>query len=92
MKSSLVNRIVEELTKRFAAKKNNGLFLQMKNGINVEVIKLPTSGLSDEAYEVVSSGYYDCPSLKKVYYGDATSLEGVAKILLQIRDMKKEEV
>lgn len=78
-------KIAEELRKRFLNQKTNTIVLNMKNGKNVEVRKLPTyEKLSYERYEVVSIGYGYIKSSNETYYGEAEGLDGVAEIIMKI--------
>ena len=77
-------KIVDELRKRFNNQKTNILVLNMKNGKNIEVRKLPTFNLSYERYEVVSLGYGYIKSRNEMYYGEAEGLDGVAEIIMKI--------
>lgn len=77
-------KIVDELRKRFNNQKANSLVLNMKNGKNIEVRKLPTFNLSYERYEVVSLGYGYIKSSNEMYYGEAEGLDGVAEIIMKI--------
>lgn len=80
-------KIVDELRKRFDAQKTNSIVLNMKNGRNIEVRKLPTWKLSYEKYEVVSLGYGYVKTNNEVYYGEAEGLDGVAEIIMKISKM-----
>ena len=77
-------KIVDELRKRFNAKKTNSIVLNMKNGRNIEVRKLPTWKLSCERYAVVSLGYGYIKLKNESYYGEAEGLDGVAEIIMKI--------
>ena len=80
-------KIVDELRKRFDAQKTNSIVLNMKNGRNIEVRKLPTWKLSYERYEVVSLGYGYVKTNNEVYYGETEGLDGVAEIIMKISKM-----
>ena len=83
-KYSLELKIVEELRRRFEIIKTNTIVLKLKCGKNVEVTKMPGYGLSDiESYEVCSIGYHYIPN--GIYYGNAEGLDGVARILMNIK-------
>ncbi len=77
-------KIIEELRKRFTNEKSNVIVLNLKNGKNIEVKKLPTFNLSYERYEIVSLGYDYCKLNNKTYYGETEGLDGVAEIIMKI--------
>jgi hypothetical protein len=76
-------KIVEEIRKRFQNQKTDCLFLNMKNGKEIEIKKLPTWNMSSERYRVTSFGY-DYVSKNKSFYGEAEGLDGVAEIILRV--------
>lgn len=80
-------KIVNELRRRFEEKKTNSLVLNMKNGKNIEVRKLPTFKLSYERYAVTSLGYGYIKSEKECYYGEVDGLDGVAELIMKISKM-----
>lgn len=77
-------KIVEALRRKFETTKTNTIILKMKCGKNVEVTKMPGYGLSDIGfYEVCSIGYHYIHDGR--YYGNAEGLDGVARILMNIK-------
>lgn len=77
-------KIVEELRKRFQNVKSNTVLLQMKCEGNIEVTKIPGYGLSEvQSYEVCSLGYRYTSN--GAYYGEVEGLDGVARILMNIK-------
>ena len=77
-------KIVEVLRKKFEIAGTDTIVLNMKNGRNLEVRKLPTYKLSYERYAVVSLGYGYIKSKNETYYGEAEGLDGVAEIIMKI--------
>ena len=77
-------KIVEVLRKKFEIAGTNTIVLNMKNGRNLEVRKLPTYKLSYDRYEVVSLRYGYIKSKNETYYGEAEGLDGVAEIIMKI--------
>lgn len=83
-KYSLELKIVEALRKKFKTAKTNSIVLQMKCGKNIEVTKIPGYGLSNiQSYEVCSLGYHYISNGE--YYGEVEGLDGVARILMNIK-------
>jgi hypothetical protein len=81
---SLELKIVGALKRKFETTKTNTILLQMKCGKNIEVTRIPGYGLSDiRSYEVCSLGYHHIPTGR--YYGEAEGLDGVARILMNIK-------
>lgn len=83
-KYDLELKVVGALKRKFETTKTNSILLQMKCGKNVEVTKIPGYGLSGiQSYEVCSLGYHHMPNGR--YYGETEGLDGVARILMNIK-------